>query len=214
MDEQALMMLRERGEDLRYVTQHFQDLQGLGLAPFWAFVLASWLFGFTRSSGRAILATILTSVLVVVISQLWARKWYTHRYGVVIKPASAKSQYTSPWQVLLIVLILGLGIGTMLFRLFDYNNAILPVLVLSVPILLPRCFDRAASSGALLRRMLYAASLAAVLTLSAWSSFGGLGGRWLLANMAGCCLLLSIYDHYLLDRILRSGTRTAENECE
>lgn len=207
-----MTVLSERGEALHYVTEHFQDLQGIGLAPFWAFVLASFLFGFdSRSSGRAVLTTIMAGVLVAVLSHLWARKWYRNRYGIVIKHTGARS--TSPWQGIVAVLIFGLAIWTILFRLFD-NNTVLAVVVISEPILLPQCFDRVYSSGTLLRRMLYSASLMAMVALSVWSLFGGLGGRSLMASVAGCCLFLSIYDHYLLDHIFRPGTRTEENDYE
>ena len=209
MYAQTVKVLNKRGEDLRYVTEHFQDLQGARLAPLWAFFLASFLFESRQTSVRAILITVIAGVLVAVISYPWARKWYRNRYGVVIKPASPKS--TSRWQVVVAVLIFGLVIWTILFHLFD-KDAILAVVVVTEPILLPRCFDAVSSSGTLLRRMLYSATLVAMVALCAWSLFGGLSGRALMASMAACCLCLAIYDHYLLQHIFRSSTRLVENE--
>lgn len=237
MVEQSVSVLTKRGEDLRYVTEHFQDLQGAGLAPLWAFILVFFSFGFERGSGRAILTTAIAAVVVAVISHLWARNWYCNRYGVVINPASSRStppskpsptdagrpilflqvSHAASWnlQAVLAVLIFGPALAAVFFRPFDSETVLISgVVVATVPVLLPRCLDTAPNTATRLRKMLYSTSLAAIVALSAWSFFGGLDGRWLWASGAGCCLFVAVYDHWLLDHVLRPDARPLGNDDE
>lgn len=75
-----------RGKELRYLTEHYHDLQGLRTAPAWAAfaALELWLGRLWPGHGAWIAWILTVSVgLLGVKWAVWAKGWYERRYGVV-----------------------------------------------------------------------------------------------------------------------------------
>lgn len=81
-----LAVVDRRGRELQYLTEHYDDLQGLRVAPAWAVfaVLEAWIGG-SRPGGALWIALILFASLgwLAVKWAAWAKGWYERRYGVV-----------------------------------------------------------------------------------------------------------------------------------
>jgi hypothetical protein len=77
-----------RGRELRYLTEHYRDLQGLVQAPVWAYIalIGVWANAWTGLSGTLLwLKWLVVIVLGLALAKwpLWTRDWYERRYGVV-----------------------------------------------------------------------------------------------------------------------------------
>lgn len=88
MNSDALLAASRGEDELRYVTEHFRDLQGLRLAPVWVLLMG---IGSLRATTRLSLwhvleIAILLAVLFVVVWLPWSKAWYNRRYGTVEKP--------------------------------------------------------------------------------------------------------------------------------
>ena len=90
MQTAALNDVSSQGQDLRYLTAHFRDLQGLRMAPFWLELLVLTSLAKTGSFSRGHLAW---AAAVVIAAQFgWLHLgglWYDRRYGVVKEPEPA-----------------------------------------------------------------------------------------------------------------------------
>jgi len=90
MQTAALNDVSSQGQDLRYLTAHFRDLQGLRMAPFWLELLVLTSLAKTGSLSRGHLAW---AAAVVIAAQFgWLHLgglWYDRRYGVVKEPEPA-----------------------------------------------------------------------------------------------------------------------------
>ena len=100
MQTDALLATTRRGDELRYVTEHFRDLQGLYLAWVWAGLLV---LCFLRSStllSRAHIVIVAVSIVVLFLSLgvPYIHAWY-ERYGVVKSRALGISQ-SNPLSIL------------------------------------------------------------------------------------------------------------------
>jgi hypothetical protein len=202
MMEKVLALRQQRGGELRYVTEHFHDLQGLKLAPVWAYILISQLLEIDRGSEKAEIATLLAGLVLLWISTVAVGRWYRSRYGLVIRPLHMES--LSPWQVCFGIVVVGFGLVT--YHLSG-NWFCFFLVIATVNSLMPRCFDH---SDLLLRRTFYWIVLAALLLMDAWATFVPVSARLLLATMASCWLFLALYDHWILDSTLRRGARSGE----
>lgn len=83
-----LAVMDRRGRELRYLTEHYRDLQGLVQAPVWAFIalIGVWANAWTGLSGTLLwLKWLVVIVLGLALAKwpLWTRDWYERRYGVV-----------------------------------------------------------------------------------------------------------------------------------
>lgn len=87
MQSEALIDESRRGQELRYVTAHLRDLQGLRMAPYWtALLVLSCMesFGAFRKWPLGFAALAFT---VAQFGWLYLRgRWYERRYGVVKNP--------------------------------------------------------------------------------------------------------------------------------
>ena len=90
MQTAALNDVSSQGQELRYLTAHFRDLQGLRMAPFWLELLVLTSLAKTGSFSRGHLAW---AAAVVIAAQFgWLHLgglWYDRRYGVVKEPEPA-----------------------------------------------------------------------------------------------------------------------------
>ncbi len=214
-----LLNTDERSEQLRYVTTHFKDLQGLRLAGMWAALLI--LSGTGPSlhrlpPGRRVIVAL--AILLPGLSWLiWSNRWYTRRYGFVKKPEPAiSSGFTSILHpgpqprgdrdhsgVLFRYFLAAMVIVPQFFQRFDGQSASQTFPLLLMIFVLPRCLY-ATNGNALIgvRRILSIA--ASVIACAMYLSFLLIrSGKWFdLAGVYAVLLLLDLYDHWLLTRLL------------
>jgi hypothetical protein len=83
-----LTAIDQRGRELHYLTEHYQDLQGLVQVPVWALVMLVmwWADAVGRARGLRMWALwILATVVGLAVAKLsyWTKDWYERCYGVV-----------------------------------------------------------------------------------------------------------------------------------
>jgi hypothetical protein len=207
----------QRDDDLSYVTKHFADMRGLRMAPFWAaFVILSSLeyaHLVSRRQGQELLVGMLA------LAGAWlayAGRWYRRRYGLVMP-----REERVPSQVLSILETdrrpngaarwWWFGVGTLVCALYlvdlfhpwfaEWFNGIGMVGV--TIFLLPKaCFTGGASWPVRGRQLLARGGIVVIVVLHVDYLLGYLD-RWQDLGAAGMVLLLaSLYDHWLLTRLL------------
>jgi hypothetical protein len=219
----AMVAMGRRGEELKYVTEHFRDLQGLYFAWLWGGMLA---LSMLRSSGRIsrghlliVIASFLALFLLVGIPCI--RAWY-RRYGVVERrdpqirstwPLSILNEKPAPrpsaqWSAPLLILASWILIeGIALFRSTDRYLGVLnlwSVLVLTIP----RCFFYPTPNGFIqLRRALYIVGSAVIFFIIFSYPYvpavRQLGMR-VPEIICGTLVVLSLYDNWLLGHLLNA----------
>jgi|SRR5271170_4495762 len=206
-----------RGEELRYVTEHFHDLQGLYFPWFWAGLLFLGLLSssthLSREHTLIIAAGILALFLAIGIPCTHA--WYK-RYGMVenralpqARPLSILGDNPARRRTLGLFWtslgILAVFVGTGLCRGLDSYRSDLNLSVALLPTL-TRCFYPApAKSFVQLRRALYIVGSAAIFLAILCVPFVPFlhSPKWLLLEIVCATLLvLSLYDHWLLNHLL------------
>lgn len=208
MLERATFAGSQRSAELRYLTQHFDDLQGLRLTPVWIFLLVRPLLSPPHLSMRA--NTVALSIIVLAL-YLWLRsiqRMYRMSCGVVLKPTQNESVRTWLHAVrFLSCLPLVINVASLIMSgrsLIDPISAIIPLLISLF--LLPRCLDRAPDYGILqLRLWLYRAATCGLVFLAVTSVFWSSGMRLTPEILAGTLLLLSLFDHCVLQAKLSPG---------
>jgi hypothetical protein len=219
MHTDALPATTRRAEELRYVTEHFGDLQGLYFAWLWAGLLLLFVL---RAPGRIsreylLIGTVSLFALFLLVGIPSIRARY-RRYGVVetrdpqmVQPKPLSILDTSPaprrspgllWAWLGIFAVF---VGAGLFRDLDrYRGALNLWFVLWLTV--PKCFYPVPANGFIhLRRFLYIAGSATIfftiLSVPIVPLFHS--SRWLLPEIVCATLLvLSLYDHWLLNHLL------------
>src|ERR1700743_2844401 len=90
MQTATLSDASSQGQELRYLTAHFRDLQGLRMVPFWGALLVLVSLAKTSLFSRGHLAW---AAAVLTAAQFgWLHlggRWYERRYGVVKEPEPA-----------------------------------------------------------------------------------------------------------------------------
>jgi hypothetical protein len=227
MRTEALVALSRRGEELRYVTEHFRDLQGLRSAPFWAGLLALSYVAMTHPLSRWHYAMLALAIVFVSFGWLiWSARWYRSRYGAVTNPEprvpsgiiSIMHPEPPPQRAMgsgyaaVNFVLLFLWIVPMLFERFHRRENQFGLLILTL-IVLPRCFHAVPASGPIrMRRALAIIGTVAVLVTDLNFLFARVGKWTNLAVVCATLLLLDLYDHWLLTRLLRGGSVEAQNE--
>ncbi|MFY9938324.1 MAG: hypothetical protein WAK33_15705 [Silvibacterium sp.] len=215
----ALPATTHRGEELRYVTEHFHDLQGLYFAWFWAGLLfLCFLSSSTHlSRGHVLIVAVSIIALFLPVGVPCIHAWYK-RYGMVqnrapeiseAKPLSILDTKPAPRRTPVLFWawlgIWGVFVGTGLFRGLDAHRSALNLWI-SLWLTLPRCFYPAPANGFIqLRRALYIAGSAAIFFAILGVPFVPLlhSSKWLLLEIVCTTLLvLSLYDHWLLNHLL------------
>jgi hypothetical protein len=223
MQTNTLLATSQRAEELRYITEHFRDLQGLRSAPFWAglLVLSGVAAGYALT--RWHYATVATAILLFEIGWLFGiTGWYRRQYGVVaIAERRAPSGILSIFKAevpprttaiyghtLLKCVLLGLYFGPMLFRQFDGRGGQFGLLIV-VFILLPRCFFSAPAQGLVRFRLVFSvAGSIAICALYVGFLFGYTSKWQYIGAICTIMLSLDLFDHWLLAQML--GGRSAE----
>ncbi len=232
MQTDAMLGMSLRGEELRYVTAHFRDLQGLRTAPLWAELLI--LAGMASSdvlSRQHLVATALAIILLNFAWLFWSRRFYERRFGVVtaperpvpsglisimhpeVPPSPGVRDYGNrSGHQAVIFFLYALYLVPEIFRRFDHRSGQFGLLAVAF-FLLPRCFFPAPANGLIrLRRTLSFAGSMIILAVYLSYLFAQVGKWPYLAALFATLLLLDIYDHWLLTRLLRSGSAEASYE--
>jgi hypothetical protein len=205
MQTAALSDASPRGEELRYVTEHFRALQGLRMAPLWAamllLVIVASLFHVSRS--HLVEATIIGGIPFAAIWVPWSNAWYRRHYGTIVKPAS---QPVAPGFAFTMVVFMIVFVGSAIFSSLDrYRGAF----NLWIPLMftLRPCFEIGPPSMLIrLRRALYTTGSAAIFLIPCSVPFLH-PSKWLVvSSISATLLLLSLYDHWLLHHFLHPGT--------
>lgn len=206
----------QRDDELRYVTQHFKDLQGLQMVPFWAaFLLLSALEYAHAVSRRQGLELFLSMLALAVAWLAYAARWYRRHYGLVtpreervpsqvlsILETNPRPPVTSGWWFVVCILLFALYLVPLFLRRPDGRLNGFGLLALAIFLLPKAIFAPGASPRVRGRRLLAMGGGAMICVLH----LGFLLGRldpWLYMGGTTMVLLLSgLYDHWLLTHLL------------
>lgn len=215
MQTEAILATSQRGEELRYVTEHFRDLQGLRTAPFWA----------TLSAGCAVermhlrLPVLLITLLLLSLGWLFGSgRWYRRRYGVVTKPElpvpsevisimhpETRQRPVSYWH-LVYFLLLALYLAPLLFQRWNNVYGFQSCSLAIACFLLPRCIYPARANNLIrLRRFLSIAGLIVICAMCLDYLFMHMGMWPYQTAIFSILLVLDLYDHWLFTRLLSGG---------
>ena len=205
-------------DELRYVTQHFQELQGLRLAPVWmSFIVLSILeYAHVVTRWKALVLILGLVVLALALSAS-AGRWYRLHYGFVaprhpgervpsqlisiMQPDQRTASRRSNWFMVCLFLVFGLWLAPLFAHSYrNYSNFGLLTLIFFV---LPKTRLVCAGSIPLRAKQLLAigGSVALIILqifydlerLDTWTGVGASAA----VVLSGC-----LYDHWLLNRLL------------
>lgn len=167
MQAKALLGEDRFGEELRYVTQHFADLQGLRAGPVWASLLLLPLFFGPSASVRRVAFAAVTLGVSALAWFIWSGRWYEKRYGFVrnqsFTPDTASGLH---WAGLA---VLGLLVCILIFGDINHSSRYVPMLM-GVNYILPKCFYSVSDSWPIrFRRVSYIAGAVTLLSLAAYA---------------------------------------------
>ena len=212
-----------RNQELRYLTAHFRDLQGLRMAPFWLALLVLTSLAKTGSVSRGHLSW---AAVVLITAQFgWLRlsgRWYERRYGVVKEPEPAVPSG------LISIMHPEPEVRNPLARRYGYLSDVNAVLFLlwtftfvpdmflghraqpgifaffvAVFLVLPRCLCPVTKNWSVfLRRILAATALIAIVGIYLEYRFAQMDLLTWMAVLFSVLLLLDLYDHWLLNHLL------------
>ena len=215
-----------QGQELRYLTAHFRDLQGLRMAPFWLVLLALTNLAKTGSFSKGHLAW---AAVVLIAAQFgWLHlggRWYERRYGVVkeperpvhsglisimhpearpqraAEPLARRYGYLSGINAVLF-LIWALSFVPGMFLGHSAQPGLFAFLVTAYQVF-PRCIYPVTNNwSVLLRRILAATAMIAMIGISLEFRFAQMDFWTWMAVLFGVLLLLDLYDHWLLNHLL------------
>jgi hypothetical protein len=223
MQAATLNDVSSQGQELRYLTTHFRDLQGLRMAPFWGALLVLTSLAKTVSFSRGHLFW--TAVVLIAAQFGWLHlsgRWYERRYGIVKEPEPPVPSG------LISIMQPEAPIGNPLRRRYGYLsdvNAVLFLLwaltfvpdmflghhtqpglfaaLLAVYQLFPRCIYPVTGNWAvLLRRILAVTAMIAMIGIYLEFRFAQMNLWTWMAALFSVLLLLDLYDHWLLNHLL------------
>lgn len=226
MQTDAILPSSPRGEELRYVTEHFNDLQGLRIAPLWAGLLA---LSLTMISHDLVHWYFAVATMVFLLSggwMYWSKTWYSSRYGVVVDPDFSEQRseiisimhpsvrpprWTRSRPLTVNFLLLMAFIAPMFYpRLHNSTEVGLLAFVFFV---LPRCFYSVPQNTIIqMRRLLAIFGMIAICVISVCGLLHP-ANKWLYLTWSwAILLLLDLYDHWLFTRLLKGSSMEASYE--
>ena len=226
MQTAAINDVSSQGQELRYLTAHFRDLQGLRMAPFWLALLVLTCLAKTGSFSGGHLAW---SAVVLIAAQFgWlylGGRWYGGRYGVVkepeppvpsrlisiMRPEASPKRAANPLARRYGYLS---GVNAVLFLLWAFS--IVPdiflghhpgywqlVMFATVFQLLPRCLYPITNNWSVLLRRIFAVTVTiAIIGIYLEFRFERMDLWNWMASLLGFLLLLDLYDHWLLNHLI------------
>jgi hypothetical protein len=225
MQTATLKDVSSQGQELRYLTAHFRDLQGLRMAPFWLALLVLTTLAKAGSFSRGHLAW---SAAVLIAAQFgWlylGGRWYDRHYGVVKEPeppvpsglisimhAEAPRDAANPLAQRYGYLS---GVNAILFLLWAFS--IVPdiflghrpgywqlVMFATAFQVFPRCIYPVSNNwSVLLRRILAITATIAMIGIYLDFRFARMDLWTWMDLLLSFLLLLDIYDHWLLNHLI------------
>jgi hypothetical protein len=210
----------QRDDELRYVTKHFADLQGLRMAPLWAaFVLLSALEYSQAISRRQALEISLGMLALALGWMVVAGRWYQRRYGLVTPREERESsrilsiietdrrspKVSGGWWFAVCTLVLTLFLADLFqFRPNGSYNGFggFGAVGLSIFLLNNACFADGTSSFLRRRRLLARGGIAMIVVFHIGFLLGRLGPWQYMGVTSMVLLLATLYDHWLLTSLL------------
>lgn len=225
--------IRSEGQDLRYLTAHFRDLQGLRMAPFWALLLVQTSLAKANVFSRGHLASAAVACAAAQFGWLYlSGRWYGRRYGVVREPdfpvasglisilhppitprrtANRRYGYLSDTSAVL-SLVWTLALVPAIFLGHNADSSTLAMLVTAYQVL-PRCLYPVTSDRfVLLRRILAVTAVSTILGTDVCYVLNQIGVWTCMTVLLSCLLLLDFFDHWLLNHLLGSGFKGDSHE--
>jgi len=223
MQAEVLLDTSERSEELRYVTLHFRSLQGLRSAPCWLSLL--FLAGIAVSgvfSSRT-MESLAFGIAVLNFGAYFAiGHWYSRRFGIVKNPEAAvpsglisimnpevrtpAGAYSQSQSETVIFMFYVLYMAPQLFRRVDHDSYSFWMAAIIFAVI-PRLVYSRSDVGLVRLRRAASIAAAAVINLTYLGYLYGPAGRWqLLEVLFATLLLLDLYDHWLLTRLLAGRT--------
>jgi hypothetical protein len=213
---------------LRYVTTHFRDLQGLRMAPFWAALLVLTCMVRADSASREHLAAAAFAFGVAQFGWLYVSgHWYERHYGVVIAPEPAvRSEVISIMETETPSLrapnrSFGHNSNKLAVMFLIYALVLLPgmffglrgrpgelAMMVTVFQILPRCLYPVTGDWLVLLRRIFACSaLVAIFGIYIQYRFAQMNLWTWMAALLSILLLLDLYDHWLLNHFLGGDSK-------
>jgi hypothetical protein len=233
MQTATLSDASSQGRELRYLTAHFRDLQGLRMAPFWGALLVLTILEKTGSFSRGHLAWPAVALTAAQFGWLHlSGRWYERHYGVVIepeppvrsglisimhpeaRPRHASNRYYGYYsgKFAVLFLIWALTIVPGMFLGHNARPGSLAMLVAAYQVV-PRCFYPVTNNWSVsLRRILAATALVAMVVTYLEYRFARMDLWTWMALLLSFLLLLDLYDHWLLNHLLRSDSTEGRHE--
>ncbi len=210
--EEKLEGAEGREAELRYVTEHFRDMQSLQAAPILiGGCLAS---AFVRHGGKHVSGVLLGSLFLMLITWGWAawlQRWYKARYGEITKPRISPERLPGAGLLTTALLLL----YAVLWIVPKHINTAWVFLLYGQSSLLQICTAAAPRHRwILLRRLLYRIAFV-VTTISTIEVY--LSDLYEYPAIFALCaspLVLVLYDHWLLGYLLRARAPGMEPSCE
>ncbi len=199
--EEKLEGAEGREAELQYVTQHFEDLRRLRVAPLFAGLFAGLiLIPPGRKSLLFMLSFLGGLVLVTAIWAVWLTRWYKATYGFIATLRTA-SETIPGTKWLTVVLILLYTVLMLVPRdLHTATSFLVQVMIFFIPVGTAAAPN---SKWIRLRRALYGAAAVATTGFVAAACFFRPYGYAALYTVSASLPLLQLYDHWLLGRLLR-----------
>ena len=223
MQTATLSDASSQGQQLRYLTAHFRDLQGLRMAPFWGALLVMTCLEKTGSFSRGHLAW---AAAVLIAAQFgWLHlsgRWYERSYGVIKEPDTAvpsglisimhpevrprgaarrRYGYLSGVNAVL-CLLWAFTFVPDLFLGHRAQPGMFACLVAAYQVF-PRCIYPVTKNWpVLLRRILAVTAMIAMLGIYLDYRFARMDLLTSMAGLFSALLLLDLYDHWLLNHLL------------
>ena len=210
--EEKLEGAEGRAADLTYVTQHFKNLRGLLWAPlfplFCPLLVARVSYGAKLSTALIIYAVLVAATIAWTV---WMKSWYERKYGNVQRSSIAKVE-TRPGLFWVRILSISGLIAICYFRGGSHNIGIVWLWITCDGILINRCFEAAPRNRLIrLRRNLYTAATVIFYAAMMRGVAAPLHVVPYLVGSSGFCLL-GLYDHWLLNHLLRPIPLEARND--
>ena len=199
------------GDELRYVTEHFRDLQGLRFAPFWtAGLLVAIVLPFFPLSRLHTVEMLIIGFLA--LAAIWIpspHAWYRRHYGTIVAPVPRQP---APGLGLVMVGFLVAFAGSALFSSLDRYRGAFNLWVVLIW-MLPICFSAGPPSPLIrLRRVLYSAACLILFLIPGSIPFLH-PSKWLvISSICGTLLVLNLHDHWLLRHFLHPGAAEVSSE--
>jgi hypothetical protein len=212
-----------QGLELRYLTAHFRDLQGLRMAPFWGALLV--LTSLAKASSFSSVHLAWAAVVCTAAQFGWLHlsgRWYERHYGVVrepefpvrsglisimhpeVRPTHASNYGYSSGTFAVLFLIWALTLVPSLFLGHNAQPGTLAMLVTAYQVV-PRCLYPVTKDWCVLLRRVFAVTAVIAMAGIFISYRLHQMGLWTwMAVLLSFLLLLDLYDHWLLNHLLGS----------